>query len=155
MSTIDELKLVKDGETVAQVCLDIVAFAFTAKAADPGGFLSFYETFRKDFGGELRWWQDGDMKNRRAVDADSLEMMPFWMSDAKTLASPLRGRRSARERGSNDLPTVVGTRGIHSVLGQLSNASWRPLSARSAVGADAAATAIRVQEIRVPSVHHR
>ena len=91
VSTIDELKLVKDGETVAQVCLDIVAFAFTAKAADPGGFLSFYETFRKHFGGEVRWWQDADMKKRRPVDADSLEMMPFWMSDSETLASPLLG----------------------------------------------------------------
>jgi len=82
----------KDGaETLAEPCIEVVAFSFASPNTVGPGLDHLLRTFAARFGGRLTFYRTGDMKHYRAFDVQALDGPYHWFARPKLLATEMLG----------------------------------------------------------------
>jgi hypothetical protein len=99
-----ELEAVKTevGEHLITPCAEVMVFSRTALAAGAQGMLAFYESFRKRWGGEATFYRTNTMTRAKKATRRTLEMLPFWLQDDKSLQEGLLGLHLHGGQGGRD-----------------------------------------------------
>ena len=97
-----------DDESVATLCVEIVAFAYDLRENGGAGLARFLRAYMYAFGNQQRFYRTGDMKRFRAQDAKATEGPYHWFSDPDILATKILGygSHSGKKAGQIQSPAI-------------------------------------------------
>lgn len=108
MTAIEHLAITDGDEVLAVPCLEIIAMTTTPRPAGAEGLAHFYAACRQRFGGTWRFVQAANSKRTKKVTEADLDLVPFWLSDARSLREPMIGvlLHSGSEKEHWGLPSL-------------------------------------------------
>lgn len=79
---VEDLTVRINGALVSQICLDFTIYTRSNFFADgcPEGVIDFYKQVIDRFGPQFRWYETENSTRPYRVDANLLDMFPFWFS---------------------------------------------------------------------------
>jgi hypothetical protein len=89
--SLKDLAYEEQGVRLVSPCLELVVYVGEPLERCARGMLGFYQAFLRLFGDRVRWYNTNTMGRMKKVTSQVLDMLPFWMQDARSPREPLLG----------------------------------------------------------------